>query len=237
MSDLRTRADAAAQVFVDDIDAPQLTEADSHHLVRVLRLRAGERVVAADGAGAWVLCELVPPAGLRALAPPRTEAVEHAPVTVWLPAVKGERAEWGVAKLTELGVDEIGLLRCDRSAVRLDDEAVARVLARWRRVAVEASCQARRVRVPRIVGPAHVAEVAASGATRCDIDGVAYDGMARSLAIGPEGGWSDAERGCGPAAVSLCDSVLRTETAAVTAGVLLVGARRAARITAPGKQQ
>jgi 16S rRNA (uracil1498-N3)-methyltransferase len=47
------------------------------------------------------------------------------------------------------------------------------------------------------------------------------------LAVGPEGGWSDAERELAPATVTLGDAVLRTETAAVAAGTLLAGLRSA----------
>ena len=55
-SSLRSRADAAAQVLVGDLDDPALDDADAHHLGRVLRLRDGEQVVAFDGAGGWRLC-------------------------------------------------------------------------------------------------------------------------------------------------------------------------------------
>jgi RsmE family RNA methyltransferase len=43
--------------------------------------------------------------------------------------------------------------------------------------------------------------------------------------IGPEGGWSESERARGLVAVGLGTTVLRAETAAVAAGVLLTVAR------------
>jgi RsmE family RNA methyltransferase len=45
------------------------------------------------------------------------------------------------------------------------------------------------------------------------------------VAVGPEGGWSDAERALCVDAVALGDAVLRSETAAVAAGTLLAGLR------------
>jgi len=225
---LRDRADAAAQVFVDDLEDPVLGPDDAHHLRRVLRLRDGELVVASDGEGSWRRCA-VRRDGLEPMEPVTTEAPVASPVAVWLPALKGERAEWAVAKLTELGVDVIGLLDCERATVRLDEPGAARVLARWRRVAREAAGQSRRTWLPELAGPRPVAAVARDGALRCDLDGALEVGDAAALLVGPEGGWSDAERAGPDASVSLGDTVLRTETAAVTAAALLAAERRRAR--------
>src|SRR5207245_2166052 len=42
-----------AHVFVADLTRPELAVEDRHHLERVLRLRPGEEVTAADRAGGW----------------------------------------------------------------------------------------------------------------------------------------------------------------------------------------
>jgi 16S rRNA (uracil1498-N3)-methyltransferase len=223
------RADAAAQVLVADLDDPSLDDAQVHHLARSLRLRDAEQVVACDGAGRWRLCAWRP-VGRHGTLEPTGDVVSDPDVgtttTVWLPALKGARAEWAVTKLTELGVDRIGLLDCDRGVVRLDEATVTSVLARWARVAAEATCQSRRTRLPGLVGPRTVADLAAEGAVRCELDAQATVGDdCDSLAVGPEGGWSDAERVASPRSVRLAGTVLRTETAAVAAGVLLVASR------------
>jgi 16S rRNA (uracil1498-N3)-methyltransferase len=192
----------------------------------VLRLRDGERVVACDGAGSWRLCA-VAPSGLDVLGEVVTEPEPTEPVAVWLPALKGERSEWAVQKLTELGVDEIGLLYCERAVVRLDDATAARVRARWSRVAREATCQSRRTRLPKITGPAGVAESRARGVGLCDLEGTA-DAESNSLAVGPEGGWGRSEAPARTRAVSLAPTVLRAETAAVAAAALLTHRRHAA---------
>ena len=155
----------------------------------------------------------------RARAPrrgPRRARRATRSVAVWLPALKGDRAEWAVAKLTELGVDELGLLTCARASVRPDAAALDRVLARWRRVAREASCQSRRTRLPVVVGPRTVAEVVAAGRRavrprRGPRRRGGHDAprrAARAAGARP----SDAPRA---GAVSLGATVLRTETAAV----------------------
>ena len=48
---------SAAHVFVTDIVDPVLDDDDAHHLTRVLRLRAGQKVSVSDGRGAWRICE------------------------------------------------------------------------------------------------------------------------------------------------------------------------------------
>jgi 16S rRNA (uracil1498-N3)-methyltransferase len=226
LSSLRARADAAAQVFVDDLATVTLTEPDRHHLVRVLRLRDGEQVVACDARGSWRMCALTTDGTLDPVGDAFTEPAPLETVAVWLPALKGDRAEWAIAKLTELGVDEIGLLRCERSSVRLDGSATDRVLSRWRRVAREAACQSRRTRLPEILGPHDVESAVGGGALRCDLGGEARVSSPRTLAVGPEGGWSEAERGTPDASYGLGDGVLRTETAAVVAGVAVTASRR-----------
>jgi 16S rRNA (uracil1498-N3)-methyltransferase len=230
VSALLERAAAAAQVLTSDLDELHLADADVHHLARSLRLRDGERVVASDGAGRWRLCAWRADGRggvLEATGPIIDEATPAYPTTVWLPALKGERAEWAVTKLTELGIDRIGLLVCDRAAMRLDGDAVARVLGRWSRVTREATCQSRRSRLPELVGPETVASVADTAAARCDLDADAEpDPRCHTLLVGPEGGWSDDERTARPEAIALADTVLRTETAAVAAAVTLTSLRR-----------
>ena len=47
---------SAAHVFVESLDSPVLSDDDSHHLFRVLRLRDGETVTVSDGRGSWRPC-------------------------------------------------------------------------------------------------------------------------------------------------------------------------------------
>ena len=49
---------SAAHVFVDSVEAPSPADDDLHHLVRVLRLRDGERVTVSDGSGNWRVTEM-----------------------------------------------------------------------------------------------------------------------------------------------------------------------------------
>lgn len=215
---------AAAHVFVDDLGAPVLDEADRHHLQRVLRLRDGEEVTASDGHGGLLRCRWA--AGeIEADGEVVREPIRP-PVTVAFAPVKGDRPEWAVQKLTELGVDRIVALACERSVVRWDDERAVRHLQRWARIAREAAMQSRRVWLPTIddamATPAALA--ATPGAVLADQGAEPLPETAEAVLVGPEGGWSDDERGLLPRA-RLTATVLRTETAAVAAGALLCTVR------------
>jgi 16S rRNA (uracil1498-N3)-methyltransferase len=232
--DVAERAAAAAQVFVTDPQVPQVDEEDVRHLVRVLRLRRGEVVVAADGRGAWCRCRfrgaddpggLLDPDG-----PLRREAPPGLSLTVAFAPAKGDRPEWVVQKLTEIGIDRIVLLATDRSVVRWDTGREGRALERLRRVAKEAAAQCRRTWLPE-VGPVTtvlglVADAGRPGDVRlAQLGGGPPAAGDHAVAVGPEGGWSPEEAELGGPPLGLGPTVLRAETATVAAAVLLASLR------------
>lgn len=219
---------AAAHAFVDDLVAPDLGAGDRHHLARVLRLRDGQAVTVADGRGRWRLCAWRGEGRLEPVGEVVEEAPPDPPVTVAFALTKGERPEWVVQKLTEVGVDAIVPFRAARSVVRWDGARAAAAAERWRRVAREAAMQSRRARLPHVAGVTGFADVVAlvgeSGALADQ--GGGPPGLDRpAVLVGPEGGWAPAEAGCGLPAVGLGAGVLRAETAALAAGVLLCAQR------------
>lgn len=220
------RSEAAAQVFVDDLDHVVLEKADLHHLMTVRRLRAGEAVIAADGTGSWRRCAVDDNRNVVADGEIEFEPEPAQSLTVAFAPVKGDRSEWAVAKLTELGADRIVALATERGAVRWGSAAAGRALERWERVAKEACCQARRVRLPVIAGPSDVASFLNEHGVGIAVPGGPALGAGTStLLIGPEGGWSEAELALRFEPVGLAGNVLRTETAAISAGVLLEAIR------------
>jgi 16S rRNA (uracil1498-N3)-methyltransferase len=154
------------------------------------------------------------------------------PLSVGFALHKGERPEWAVQKLTELGIDRIITFTTARTVIRLDDAGIARRGERLRRVARDAAAQCRRLRLPRIDDPLPYETLLAGEDSAI---AVAEPGAPPLVAgttcvlVGPEGGFTEDELTRAPTLVGLADTVLRTETAAVTAGVLLV-ALRAGRI-------
>jgi len=264
------RAAAAAQVVVDDVADPALRPDDAHHLARVLRLRPGELVIATDGRGHWVPCRYLGVAdrkrsstaagsGNRAgagagdsaraldpVGPVRFEAAPHPVLTVAFAPVKGDRPEWVVQKLTELGVDRIVPLVTARSVVRWDGPRAGRAVDRLRRVAADALGQCRRVWLPDVTdvtdldGLGQMVAGQPSGADSAhpprgvhpgaqvalaQLGGPAATVGTTAVAVGPEGGWSPEELATAPATVGLGPLVLRAETAAMAAGAILAGLR------------
>lgn len=222
---LRPSGRDGPHVFVEHLDAPELSDDDRHHLLRSLRMHPGDPLTVGDGAGRWCRAVLagdaVQPVG-EVVEVPATEPA----LTVGFTPVKGARPEFVVQKLVEIGIDRIVPLVADRSVVRWDDRRAARQVERFRVVARQAAMQSRQVHIPVVSAVTAVAEVVeAGGAALAHPGGDPLIGPLPALLIGPEGGWSDAELAGTAPLVALSASVLRAETAAIVAGALLVDRR------------
>jgi len=215
---------AKAHAFVVDLDGPELDADDRHHLARVLRLRRGDMITVSDGSGRWRPCvfgDQLEPSG-----PIEVEPSPEPRLTVAFAVVKGERTEWAVQKLVELGVDAVIPLAADRSVVRWDQARSEGHHRRLAKVARQAAMQSRRSTLPQIEPLRSLGEVAARpGLALADPRGVPPSLRWPNVVVGPEGGWSPAEQDRDLPRVRLAPTVLRTETAAVVAGALLVALR------------
>jgi 16S rRNA (uracil1498-N3)-methyltransferase len=225
-AELRRRA--AAHVLVDSAqqlggDEIHLGSEVEHHLRRVLRLRVGEVVTVTAGAGGWRPTAVRLRGTSLELQPSGDVALEPRPpaVTIVVAIPKGERLDWMVQKLTELGVDHLVLMETDRSAVRWKPDRLDQQLERLRRIAAEACRQSRRVWAMEVSSPRPAAEVL-PGAALAEPGGRALRGSDRMVAVGPEGGWSEAELAMAGELIDLGPTVLRTETAAIALATLCV---------------
>ena len=220
-------------VFVDSLAAPTLTDGDLHHLQKSLRLRLGDPIAVGDGNGSWaparlgVVAELTAPV-ITVAAPAETVGVAFAPV-------KAERPDFVVQKLVELGIDRIVVIETRRSVVRWDAARGAKQHDRWLKIATEACLQSKRLHRPTIVGPVALDQLgrgdcqlifAEPGAPMLGrgMFSSSGDSACRIVCIGPEGGWAPEEIEA-QELVGLPGSILRAETAAIAAGVLLAANR------------
>ncbi len=221
-----TPVTARAHVFVGDLESPVLDPADHHHLTRVLRLPAGTVLTMSDGHGRWRPGRLGAEPSLTIAGEVTSDARPTQPITVGFALVKGERPELVVQKLTELGVDRIVPFAAARSVVRWDAAKAARQAERLGQIARQAAMQCRRTWLPEVAPLADFRSAAGlDGACLADPAGGSPSLDRPAVLVGPEGGWTDDERAVGIPLVRLGAHVLRAETAAITAGVIMTALR------------
>jgi len=215
-------------------DRAALTGAHAAHLSLTLRARAGQECEVVCG-------ETVRRATVASVDDERVEftlgmeiaASAAVLITLLLAVFKFDRMEWAIEKCTELNVTTIMPVVARRTEKHLALAAEKRV-ERWRRIAREASEQARRVKIPEIGDPVKLAaalEVAAEvrvvlaeterEAQLIEVLRARPELQSLALAIGPEGGWTPDElqlfEKTGWIAASLGETILRAETAAIAA--------------------
>ena len=235
---------ARRRFFVDALrnGLAELHGEDARHLTRVLRVEPGQQYEISDNHAAY-LAEIAEAHGervvFRVIEPiPAPEPVVA--ITLLASIIKFDRFEWIVEKSTELGVERIVPVAATRTEKGLFDASGKRT-ERWLRIARESSQQSRRVRMPAILPAVRFERAIAETAEyRCFLDEGAETAVLATLPaqraatdriavlLGPEGGWTDAERqmaiASGWRAASLGPNILRTETAAVAALAILANA-------------
>jgi 16S rRNA (uracil1498-N3)-methyltransferase len=234
-------ARASAHVLVDGDLADRLVVdgADGHHLARARRLRAGEIVTAADGAGRWRAYRADDVGNgsvtLAADGAPKVEPTLVPALAVAFALTKNEKPEIVIARLTELGVDRISPLIARRSVMRWNDERARVAAERHDRAAREAAMQSRRARLPVVEPPGGFETVAGRpGVVIADARGGTPESLPDPgpagwlLVVGPEGGLDETELDLLAAAprLRLGPHVLRAETAAVAGAAALNPLRR-----------
>lgn len=130
------------------------------HLVKVLRVAAGEHVVLFDGDGAEADARVLRVGSrdveVTVTARRRAAARTSAPVTLLQGLPRHDRMDWVVEKATELGVARIVPVRTARTTAGLLGRP-----DRWRRIASEAARQCGRIDVPEVAPVTELANAVA----------------------------------------------------------------------------
>lgn len=215
-----------------------LPEGPAVHLSRVLRIGIGDTCTLFNGDGHDYPARVVA-VGKRELrvmvGQPSMVSCESPLRIVLLQGIaRGEKMDLIMQKATELGVAGIHPITSQRSEVKLDQARAEKRLAHWSAVVIAACEQSGRAVVPPVTPPVSLVEalVALPKNDRqrliLDPDGaLAFSDMridsseSLTLAIGPEGGWSDDDRRqfqqMGFQGLRLGPRILRTETAGLAA--------------------
>lgn len=225
------------------IDAPlaagielDLPVAVAHHAVRVLRLRDGAPIILFNGTGGEFAARLaLDGAAARARIGGHDPIERESPLAITLVQswIASDKLDWVVEKSVELGVSAIVLTPARRSVVRLTGDRLQKRVDHLREVAIAASCQCGRNRIARVSAASDLASALRpaldGGAHGVLLDptatdtlaGIAGVGGSYALAVGPEGGFEDAEMTAavrfGYRGFRLGPRTLRTETAALAA--------------------
>ena len=212
------------------LDQKVLGAEESSHCIRVLRKRVGDIIFVTDGKGNRYECEIVQ-ADKREV---KLNILnnEYKPknwsnriIIAVAPTKNADRMAWLVEKATEIGVDEIRFVQCENSERKVVN------IDRLRRNAVSAMNQSLKTQLPEIRGIDPLESIYGLDGEKfygyCDSESnrlefeKAYGGGDVTIAIGPEGDFSQTEieqlNGSGFKAVTFGDERLRTETAALYA--------------------
>ncbi|MFW6257630.1 MAG: 16S rRNA (uracil(1498)-N(3))-methyltransferase [Prolixibacteraceae bacterium] len=206
--------------------------AESKHMVKVLRLRRGDKVQVVDGKGGFYEAEIADDNPKRCVLSVMNSTQEFGKREFRLhiaiaPTKNNDRFEWFLEKATELGIDEISPVLCDhseRKAIKPD---------RLEKILVSAMKQSLKAYLPKLNPLITVSELIAANSGNQKFIAHCNEGNKQHLKnvvnakedvlvlIGPEGDFSTEEigfaRGNGFTEVTLSKSRLRTETAGVAA--------------------
>ncbi len=207
----------------------------AHYLVTVLRLRPGARVALFNAQDGELLGELLAAdkkqVSVRLLEQRQGSADPVLPVHLAVGLSRGERMDYLIQKATELGASSVTPLFTEHCEVKLDQKRTEKRLAHWQKVAVSATEQCGRCRVPDVHPPLALTDwlQADHQGLTLVLDHCARQGPHKSdqqpsgitLLSGPEGGLSaeelSAAAGAGFQPAALGPRILRTETAPLAA--------------------
>jgi 16S rRNA (uracil1498-N3)-methyltransferase len=219
-------------------DSVLLSEEESKHAVRVLRLSAGDQVELLDGKGTRAVAEVSDDHPKRCVLTIISRSSEptgrnfrlHIAVA---PTKNTDRIEWCVEKATEIGIDEITFLECEHS------ERNTVKIERIEKVAISAMKQSQQSHLPKINELTSFRDFISTcnadikliahcvDSERKDLRDFSFTNKTVAILVGPEGDFSNDEINLalqsGFQPVIFGKTRLRTETAAVYAVTLVNG--------------
>lgn len=215
---------------------------ERHHIVNVLRLKPNAQIKIRDGQGNEYIASIRSCQRENVIADIRHHRKippKKLKVALFCGLPKFDKLELVIQKTTEIGLDTIIPVLCQRSIPHPKLSVLQKRLIRWQRIANEAAKQSGRSYFPEVKGLMEFRECFVD--FNYDVSLILWEGEKRvglksvlkehrqakniSLFIGPEGGFSSEEiemaKSAGAIPVTLGSSILRAETAAIV-GLALV---------------
>ncbi len=223
--------------YVENLGNPivLLGDKEIYHLGKVLRIKGGEKIVLFDGSGAEAIGEVLEKGraiSVRILERHTVDRELSVFVTIAAACPKGERLEWMVAKLVELGCSAFIPCKCERSVAGVTVNKKLRL----ERIVIEASKQSGRTRLMEISDETSLATMytrlaefdhvfisspEADSYLNNSVKRQSIEGKKVLVLVGPEGGFTGVETeqaiNSGALQVKLSKTILRIETAAIAA--------------------
>jgi 16S rRNA (uracil1498-N3)-methyltransferase len=217
-----------------------ITGSEARHILKVLRMGPGDRLVIMDGRGALfeALIQSATRQEVTVIPKMRLPQLPPSPVETILcqSLLKSDSMDYLIQKTSELGVDAIFPFFSQRTVVHLAEGRSVDRLSRWNKIGKSAAKQSGRTAPVRIATPSPFEELTAAWKTETGLKAIMWEGeRKRDLKallkdssrtdrfigiIGPEGGFSEEEveraENAGFIPVSLGNRILRSETAAMT---------------------
>lgn len=211
-----------------------LNDDEKHHLLHVMRADVGDKIEVVSNEKLFV-------GEIKCCSPLNIEIIKEcvcdvelkSDVTLFFAISKGDKNDFIVQKATELGVKNIVFINTKRCISKFDGKEDKK-LARFCKIAKEASEQSHRLVIPNVTGPIDLKNInkemlseynfVAYEKESCNIENmILMNSKPKSVSIfiGPEGGFEENEikflNSLGIKSISLGKRILRCETAAVSA--------------------
>jgi 16S rRNA (uracil1498-N3)-methyltransferase len=217
-----------------------LGEEDRHHILKVMRMGSGDKIICVDPNGKSAVCEIaeITDEQVAANVVQWIDETSELPVKVTIVSglPKGDKLEWIIQKGTELGAYEFVPFAAARSVVKWEEKKAAKKVERWQKIAKEAAEQSHRNHIPEVLSPLSFKEMIQKSKAY-DLKLAAFEDESRNgevsvfsstlssmkkgeslmMVYGPEGGLTDQEismlKEYGFQTCGLGPRILRTETA------------------------
>ncbi|MDE4541590.1 16S rRNA (uracil(1498)-N(3))-methyltransferase [Thermoanaerobacterium sp. R66] len=245
---IKEKVSAVRRLFIKDEDIKdgivRIYGDDVHHIKDVLRLKIGTDLVVSNGVKQYnaSILSIESTSVLLKIVDELHQVVESSiNVTLFQGLPKSDKMDLIVQKCTEIGIKKIVPVETEYSIIKIKEKSIGNKINRWNKISQEASKQSGRLIVPEVLEPISF-NIAVNYIHEFDLCVMPYEretnvrlkdvlkenNGAKNICIfiGPEGGFSPSEVAMatenGAVIVTLGPRILRTETAGIVAGSIIL---------------